>query len=869
MAFQKIFPEAESKNRKITTLIHASRTDLNMTKNDAAFSGLTDEQVLRSRSTYGANIIRLKQVHPVVDILKKLALEPMVVLLVATSSIYFIAGDTSDGIFLFCAVFLVAAISIYQDRRSHQAMLKLQSYLKSKCQVVRNGKKILADNSEIVVGDLIIAEEGHIVAADARIIRANDFSVSESMLTGESLPVYKDAQGPGNDIFQGTTVVSGLAWAEVTAVGEATRLGRLGKSLESIKSAPSPLEKQIRNFVKKMVFAGSIVFVAIWAIQFFLTHSWTASFIKALTLAMSILPEEIPVAFTTFMALGAWRLMKTGIVVRQTKTIETLGSATVICIDKTGTITENNMRLAKVYIPGINLTGNIGETNLPGEAELVTAAMWASETSPFDPMETEIHKLYARMVSHDERKDFRMIHEYHLEGKPPMMTHVFSNSRGRRIIAAKGAPEAILNVSDMEESERSSIELAVRELAGKGYRLLGVGLSDYSGEILPAEQQQIRFTFKGILAFYDPPKRGIQQVLDGFYQAGMSVRIITGDNPLTTQSIAREIGFKGVENMLSGEEIMQMPDDMLNEKIRDVFIFARMFPEAKLRVVNAFRNSGEVVAMIGDGVNDGPALKAAHIGIAMGKKGTDVAREAASLVLVNDDLSLMLTAVSMGRRIYSNLKKAVQYIISIHIPIILVVFIPLAFGWIYPDVFSPVHVIFLELIMGPTCSIVYENEPVEPTAMQQPPRPASATFFNSRDLLMSIVQGLAITLSVLAVYRFAAFSYGSEQDTRTMVFMSLVTSNIFLTLVSRSKYVSLLSMLKYKNRLLPLIISLTIGLTAALVYLKPCAMFFGFERPSPDQVLISISSGFLAVIWIEAVKAYRRTKLKKPAVAVP
>jgi len=434
--------------------------------------------------------------------------------------------------------------------------------------------------------------------------------------------------------------------------------------------------------------------------------------------------------------------MKMGIVVKQMKTVETLGSATVICTDKTGTITENKMSLAKLFVLRSQTISDAGNLVREDEKEIIRLAMWASEPIPFDPMEVALHNAYTKAVSADERPHYKMVHEYPLGGKPPMMTHVFENTSGKRIIAAKGAPEALMNVSNLTVEEKQQIETAIKTLATDGYRVLGVGEANFNVNHYPATQQEFQFIFKGIVAFYDPPKKNISSVLENFYKAGISVKIVTGDNAATTTAIAKQIGFKGYEKSITGEELIKLSDSELQKVVWDTNVFTRMFPDAKLKIINALKAKAQIVAMTGDGVNDGPALKAAHIGIAMGKKGTEIAKQAASLILLDDDLSKMVDAVAMGRKIYTNLKKAIQYIISIHIPIILTVFIPLALGWIYPNIFSPIHIIFLELIMGPTCSIIYENEPMEKNLMMQKPRPLTTNFFNLKELTTSIIQGL-------------------------------------------------------------------------------------------------------------------------------
>jgi Ca2+-transporting ATPase len=829
--------------------------------NNLNIKGLTNEQVLFFRAKYGINKINHKKQNGFLDAIKGLAKEPMVVLLLVASTIYFITGNNGDGFFLASAIVLVAAISLFQDSRSRKALANLKEFSQPSAKVIRNGQLTLVKSEELVPGDALVVEEGSSIVADGTIIHANDFSVNESILTGESLSVYKDTDSKDNLIYNGTTVSGGLAVARVTATGSDTKLGKIGESLENIEEEKTPLEIQINNFVKKMVIVGAIVFVIVWGINFSNTQNVIISLLMALTLAMSILPEEIPVAFTTFMAMGAWRLMNKGIIVKQMKTVETLGSATVICTDKTGTITENKMTLAKLYVFATQEISTPGPAMAAHEKDLIRLAMWASEPIPFDPMEIALHHVYAENTIKDERPEFKLIHEYPLGGKPPMMTHIFENHQGKRIISAKGAPEALMQVSNLTAAEKEQINEVIITLGKDGYRLLGVAEATFAGLKFPQQQQEFQFCFKGIVAFYDPPKKNIRAVFDDFYKAGISVKIVTGDNTATTTAIARQIGFKGVDKTLTGEELMKLDTTELQKRVMDTNIFTRMFPEAKLRIINALKANQQIVAMTGDGVNDGPALKAAHIGIAMGKKGTEIAKQAASLILLEDDLSKMVDAVANGRKIYTNLKKAIQYIISIHIPIILTVFIPLALGWIFPNIFSPMHVIFLELIMGPTCSIIYENEPMEKNTMIQKPRPYSNTFFKWRELLTSVIQGLVITLGTLFTYQYAVYLGFNEALTRTMVFATLISANIFLTLVNRSFYYSILSTLKYKNNMVMIIIAITITITALLIYIRPFARFFKFESLNFNQLLFCIVAGFLSVIWYEVVKFNSRRSI--------
>jgi len=822
--------------------------------------GLTDDQVLSARKQFGKNALTFKKENRFIDAVKGLSKEPMVILLLVASVIYFISGQTGDGIFLAAAIILVAAISLYQDSRSRNALEKLKSFTQPTCRVIRNGELAEIKSEELVKGDSLMLEEGSLIAADGIIIHSNDFSVNESILTGESLSLSKDKTTEDNTVYLGTTVVSGLAIVTVTGIGNETKLGKIGKSLESIKEEKTPLENQINNFVKKMVLAGAIIFLIVWAINYLKSYDFLDSLLKALTLAMSILPEEIPVAFTTFMALGAWRLMKMGIVVKQMKTVETLGSATVICTDKTGTITQNKMSLAGLYSLGSPKIAKLSDELSAGEKNLAQLAMWASEPIPFDPMEVALHEAYEKLFAEDERPLFKMKHEYPLGGVPPMMTHIFEKKDGRRIIAAKGAPEALMPLSNLTEPQKQQIKETIQTFAQEGYRVLGVAETKFDGNDFPANQQDFTFEFKGIVAFFDPPKPNIQKVLNDFYTAGIAVKIITGDNAETTASIAKQVGFKGYEKSISGDALMQQDETALEETVMQTNVFTRMFPEAKLRIINAFKEKDQIVAMTGDGVNDGPALKAAHIGIAMGKKGTEIAKQAASLILLEDDLSKMVDAVAMGRRIYTNLKKAIQYIISIHIPIVLTVFIPLAAGWVYPNIFTPVHIIFLELIMGPTCSIIYENEPMEKNAMLANPKPMTTTFFNWRELSLSILQGLMITAGSLFAYQYAVQNGYSEAVTRTMAFSVLIMANIFLTLVNRSFYYSIFTTLRYKNNLVPLIIGITLLIYALLLFVDPLTIFFGLDHLTPGQLGVAAGAGFVSVIWFEGYKWIKRMK---------
>lgn len=843
-----------------------------METSNRSISGLTLAEANQSRLQNGCNSTEHKKKNNLLSSIIEMIKEPMFLLLITAACVYFITADYGNGIFMSFAILLVSAISLYQESKSRNAIEALHKLTQPKSKVIRNGQLVEILSEEIVLGDYMQCEEGTFIPADGVIVQSNDFSVNESIITGESLAVFKNEKSENIQVFQGTIAASGLAICKVTAIGGETQLGKIGKSLDDIIEEKTPLQIQITNFVTKMSLAGLVVFLLVWGINFYNSKILLDSLLKALTLAMSIIPEEIPVAFATFMALGAWRLMKMGVIVKQTKTVETLGSATIICTDKTGTITQNKMSLAQWYTfyngningnDNSNSNHNDNENNNTNtlsieENELLTVAMWSSEPIPFDPMEIALHENYSKIAIKDERSNYKMVHEYPLSGKPPMMTHIFENKNGDRIVAAKGAPEALIACSSLSEKEISQTMKAMELMAQKGYRVLGVGIAAFSGNDYPKTQQEFLFDFKGLVAFYDPPKENIKEVFETFYKAGIQVKIVTGDNALTTTTIANQIGFRNSGKTLNGDELMTMDDAALKEAVMKTNIFTRMFPEAKLKIIKALKDNSQIVAMTGDGVNDGPALKAAHIGIAMGEKGTEIAKQAANLILIDDDFSKMTEAIAMGRKIYINLKKAIQYIISIHIPIILIVFIPLVLGWIYPNIFSPVHIIFLEIIMGPTCSIIYENEPMEPNLMKQKPRPFTNTFFSLKEITISIIQGLLITLGLLFVYQYSTSNGFSEQLTRTMIFLTLIAANIFLTLANRSFYYSVLTTLKYKNNLVLIIIGATVLTTCLLLLVPIFRTFFLFENISCLQIGFSILVGFISVFWIEIFKFFKR-----------
>ena len=821
--------------------------------------GLTDEEVQRAHQKFGYNQMKQIEKSSWLKLLFDILREPMLILLIIIAVIYLAVGNYGEALFMLAAIILVSGISFYQDNRSQKALEELEKLNEPLSRVIRNSKIVEIPTHEVAVGDLCITEEGKMINADGKIVHSNDFSVNESSLTGESFSVFKDNSSEDRQVYNGTSTVSGLAVFEVEKIGKETKLGKIGESILAIQDEKSPLQKQIEQFLKYMAIIGIVVFLLVCAVNYYHTKNIVDSLLNGLTLAMSILPEEIPVAFTTFMALGAWKLMRRGIIIKKSNIVETLGSTTVICTDKTGTITENSMHLKAVYDFKTGRIFNDDQFNDKSISEVIQYAMWSSEPVPFDPMEKSLHQVYFETQKIDLRPEFQMFHEYPLEGKPPMMTHLFENEKGQRIIAAKGAPEAIINVCQLSQQDQLKIRKEIDDFGKQGYRLLGVAKSDFKGNDFPKKQQDISFEFIGLVVFYDPPKKGIDEVFKKLYEAGIKIKVITGDNAQTTQSIALQAGIKGISGAINGEEISQLDEEELMKIVDQKILFTRMFPEAKLRVINALKRNNEVVVMLGDGVNDGPALKAAHIGVAMGEKGTEIAKAAAAVILTNDDLGKLVIAIAAGRRIYTNIKKAVQYIISIHIPIILTVSLPLFLGWAFPQIFTPVHVIFLELVMGPTCSIVYENEPMEKNTMTQKPRPISETFLTWRELVISIIQGLMITAGVLFIYQLTYRNGGNEDLTRTMVFTTLIFANILLSFANRSFYYTMFESFRNKNNLLIYMTLATLIVLMVILYVDPVSRFFKLTYLNLDQLLTAGSAAVISVMWFEIYKLLKRS----------
>jgi Ca2+-transporting ATPase len=821
--------------------------------------GLTSLEIPALREQFGRNVFRSAAQHRYIRIIIDIIKEPMFILLLVACVLYFILGSTTEGFMMAAAIMIVSAISIFQEAKSSRALAALEKYTEPKVIVIRDRKEQVVPGADLVPGDLMLLEEGMRVPADAIILQSNDLSLDESLITGESLPVEKRSATGKEIIYQGTTINSGKCIAKVTATGNNTVLGKIGKSIDEYTSTKTLLQQQVNHFVRRLAFFGLAGFVVILAVNYFHYGQWVTSLLFALTLAMSAVPEEIPVAFSSFMALGAYKMSKLGIISRQPQVIENLGAINVLCLDKTGTITENRMQVKAIYHFDEDRLVDIEKFGEEVNDNVLLYAVLASETNPFDAMEKAIWQAYMDNGG-KKHEGMQMIHEYPLEGQPPMMTHVYQIN-GQVLATAKGAAERILAVCRLDENNKRKVIDIIQQLASNGWRVLGVAKAIHTESHFPAGQDDFNWQLVGLLALYDPPKKNAKKVLKNIYNAGINVKLVTGDHPQTAINIAEQTGIANPQQYCTGGQVMEMSDESLQNVSKTTTVFARMFPEAKLKLINALRANGNIVAMTGDGVNDGPALKAADIGIAMGYKGTETARRASDLILTDDNLEKIEIAVREGRKIFSNLVKSIRYIIAIHIPIILTASLPLLLGWKFPNIFTPIHVIVMELIMAPTCSIFFENEPVENPVMLTAPRDRSAGLFTKNELMIAITQGLVITAGVLLLYYVFMQKGFDILETRTIVFTTLITSNLFLTFTDRSNTRTIFYTVRYKNNLVLFVILFSVAFLSAIHFIPGVQAVFGLKTIAWPVFWLCVGVSFVSVMWFELYKVGRQNSI--------
>ncbi|NYT01390.1 MAG: cation-translocating P-type ATPase [Methanosarcinales archaeon] len=794
--------------------------------------------------------------------------EPMLLLLVACGAIYLALGDRQEALMLLAFVFLVMGITLYQERKTERALEALRDLSSPRALVIRYGQQMRIPGREVVRGDVLLLAEGDRVPADAALISCLNLSVDESLLTGESVPARKAAcedggemGRPGGDglpfIFSGSLVVQGQGVARVVAVGEQTEMGRIGQALKALEPEDTPLKKETRRMVRNLTALGLLLCAVVVAVYGLTREDWLNGFLAGITLAMAILPEEFPVVLTIFLALGAWRISRNRVLTRRVPAVEALGAATVLCTDKTGTITFNRMEVHRIYAGGrfFDLKPS-GESTLPEEVhEAVEFGILAGQRDPFNPMEKALKKVGQSTLNNTEHlhDDWELVKEYPLSEELLAMSRVWrSRRREEYVIASKGSPEAIFDLCHLDAGQIRDLSARVEEMAGDGLRVLGVARSSLLAAALPGEQHEFGFEFLGLLGFQDPVRPTVAPSVKECYDAGIRVVMITGDHPATAANIAAQIGLHR-EAVVTGPELDGMDDRELQMKVREANVFARVVPEQKLRLVNAFKANGEIVAMTGDGVNDAPALKAAHIGIAMGGRGTDVARESASMVLLDDDFSSIVQAVRMGRRIFDNIRKAMAYIFAIHVPIAGMSLMPVLLGW--PLVLLPVHIAFLELIIDPACSVVFEAEAEEAGVMKRPPRDPSRPMFNRRAIGLAVLQGLSVLLIVATVFYIDMFIVGHGQmEARALAFTTLVVANLGLILTNRSWSRTIPQTLRTPNPALWWIVGGTLALLGLVLYSPFLRDLFHFQRLHGPDLAICLGAGALSILWFEGLK---------------
>lgn len=800
--------------------------------------------------------------------------EPMFLLLVAAGSIYFLLGDSGEAAILFSSVLVVMGLTIYQEKRTERVLEALRDLTSPRALVIRDGKQRRIPGRDVVPGDVLLLTEGDRVAADAAVLSSSDLQIDESLLTGESAPVsktYWDGKEmmarPGGDelpfVYSGTLVVQGKSIAQVLATGPRSEIGRIGKALQSLETEVTPLQRQTRALVRNLAAVGLGLCVLLVAVYGFTRGDWIAAVLAGITLAMATLPEEFPVVLTVFLALGAWRISRRRVLTRRVPAIETLGAATILCVDKTGTLTQNRMAVHTIYSGGdrFRVPEEKDAQPLPEKFhELLEFGILASEIDPFDPMEKAMWALGRRYLASTEHlhDDWELVHEYPLTREMRAISHVWKSTRGEEyVVAAKGAPEAILDLCHLDAAEAAVVSQQVDRLSAQGLRVLGVADARFQGQEWPPIQHDFEFRLLGLVALADPLRPTVPAALQECKAAGIRVVMITGDYPGTALAIAREAGLDPGE-VMNGAELDRLTEAELSARLRNANVFARVVPDQKLKLVNAFKASGEVVAMTGDGVNDAPALKAAHIGIAMGGRGTDVAREAASLVLLDDDFASIVEAVRLGRRIYDNLRKAMAYILAIHIPIAGLSLLPVLFGW--PLIFFPVHIAFLELIIDPACAIVFEAEREEPDTMSRPPRPPDEPLFGGWNIVLSLLQGAGVLLLSIAIFGIALHRGVGEKEARTLAFTTLVVANIALIFANRSWERTILASLRMPNRSLWLVTGAAALCLGLVLYVPLLRDFFHFAPLDRGALVLAVVVGIAGIGWFELFKLFRKPR---------
>ena len=835
-------------------------------------TGLSEPEARRRLRQDGPNELPRGEGHGLLHTLVEVLREPMILLLLFAGGLYLFLGNHEEAILLLASIAIIIAIELYQERRTEHALEALRDLSSPRALVIRDGARRRIAGREVVRDDLLVLGEGDRVPADAVLLSCTNLSTDESLLTGESVPVRKSARAttdevarPGGDdlpyVYSGTLVTSGQGIARAVATGAGTEMGRIGTALQTLGSDRTRLQQETDRIVRVLAIVA-LVCCALVIVGYGLARgNIVDGLLAGIALAMSLIPEEFPVVLTVFLALGAWRIARSHVLTRRVPAIEALGAATVLCVDKTGTLTQNRMTVAHLALPDAEY--DVDSAPLPSRFfRLVELGTLASQVDPFDPMERAIKQLHQQRLVEEAGRGGQgtLVNVYPLSDSLLAMTHVWqAPAQNDFTIAAKGAPEAIADLCRMDVEQRGGMSVQVRAMAESGLRVLGVAEGRAPADApLPEDHRAFSFAFVGLIGLADPIRPTVPQAVAESYGAGIRIMMLTGDYPATAQNIARQVGLRPLDPVVSGPEIDALDDAVLREHARHASIFARVRPEQKLRLVKALEANSDIVAMTGDGVNDAPALKAANIGIAMGERGTDVAREAAGLVLLDDDFTSIVRAVRLGRRIFDNLRKAMSFLLAVHVPIAGLAVLPVLLGW--PLILLPVHIVFLELIIDPACSIVFESEPEARDVMQRPPRRAAEPLFDRRTVVLSLLQGLGVLVVTFGVLTWALVRGLPEQDARVLTFTTLVIADLGLILANRARSGSIFTALRPRNRALEIVLAGAIALLLLVVGVPALRDLFGFGMVHADDLLVIAIAAVLALLWLEALRLVSRPR---------
>jgi P-type Ca2+ transporter type 2C len=791
--------------------------------------------------------------------------EPMLALLLVGGIAYLLLGDMAEALILLAFATFSVAVTVIQESRTEHVLEALRDLSSPRALVVRGGQQVRIAGRDVVRGDLLVLEQGDRVPADARLLEARDLEADESLLTGESVPVRKEApsasQAPewlrpgGNSqtfVYSGSMITQGGGLAEVTATGPRSEIGKIGMSLATLEPEAPRLRVETARIVRLCGAGGGLVALLVAVLYGTMRGGWLDAVLAGIATGMAMLPEEFPVVLTIFLAMGAWKIGKAGVLTRRAAAIETLGSTTVLCTDKTGTLTENRMAVVQLWRPSHGSAAVAeGKPLAPHFAAIIDTGVLASAIEAVDPMEVAIHQA-GQDQSGGRDGDWALAHSYGLRPDLLAMSNRWrTEDPDRFVVAAKGAPEAIATLCRMSGYERQEMMQATDAMARQGIRVLGVAVSETADPVPAASHSDHDFAFLGLLGLADPIRSSVPAAVADCRSAGISVVMITGDYAETARAIAAQAGLAEGE-VLTGSELAGLSDTELAARLKTISVFARIMPEQKLRIVEAYKANGEVVAMTGDGVNDAPSLKAAHIGVAMGRRGTDVAREAASIVLLDDDFGSIVRTIALGRTIYDNIRKAMAFIFAVHVPIAGLALLPLLTG--YPLLFGPIHIALLEMVIDPVCALVFEAERGEQDIMRRPPRPPAEPLFALPMIVWSVFQGGLALVLLAGLYLGASLTGVPESDLRGLVFFALIVSIVVLILVNRSFGVSLRSAFTGRNPALRYVLA-GVGTVSAIVLLvRPIRAFLKFGTLHLHDLAIVTAVGTILFLALELLK---------------